>query len=250
MNIRETIRDRMAETADIHTIEDIRIGLGYTAVMLDSGHVGLAYTPHRDMPAGCSVFPNFMPPKHADAMDLLNLIVSSHKVETAIGLATANALISSQDKPFTTGDVLKIHPLRADDRVGMVGHFAPMVAAIRNTAAELIIFEQIEQPSGGLLPSTDIEKRLPDCTVALITATSLINHSFERIIESAPTCREIILLGASTPMLPEAFSRTPVTCLSGVMVTDTDEILRIISFGGGMRMFKKCIQKVNATVEK
>jgi uncharacterized protein (DUF4213/DUF364 family) len=131
----------------------------------------------------------------------------------------------------------------------MVGHFAPLVAPVREKSAKLMIFEQIEQPREGMMPSAEIENRLPECSVALITATSLINHSFNRIIESAANCREIILLGASTPLLPEVFSGTPVTGLSGVIVTDAKEILRIISFGGGMQMFKKYIRKVNVTVK-
>ena len=130
----------------------------------------------------------------------------------------------------------------------MVGNFAPLIASIRQKAKSLLIFEQIDQPKGNLIPSAEIEKRLPDCTVVMITATSIINHSFDRIIQAAINCREIIILGASTPLIPHVFSQTPVTSLSGVIVTNSEEILRIISFGGGMRMFKNCIKKVNLRI--
>jgi len=245
MNITKKIKEHLSEPAKQHRIKDIRIGLGYTAVMLDNGQVGLAYTPHRDMPDGCTLFPGFIPQKNIPASALLEFLTSGNTVETAVGLATANALIDFNSIDFTSGDVLESHLLDANDCVGMVGNFAPLIASIRKKAKSLLIFEQIDQPKGNLIPSAEIEKRLPDCTVALITATSIINHSFDRIIQAAVNCREIIILGASTPLIPDVFSQTPVTSLSGVIVTDADEILRIVSFGGGMRMFKNCIKKVN-----
>lgn len=248
MNIRDKIKHHLSKSADNHRVKEIRIGLGYTAVMLDNGQVGLAYTFHRDMPAGCTLSPNFLPQKNISAIELLKLITSDNNIKTAIGLATANALTNFNSIDFTSGDVLEGHPIDANDCVGMVGNFAPLIASIRKKAKKLLIFEQIDQPKGNLIPSAEIEKRLPDCTVALITATSIINHSFDRIIQAATNCREIIILGASTPLIPDVFANTPVTCLSGVIVTDAEEILRIISFGGGMRMFKNCIKKVNLRI--
>jgi len=231
-----------------HRIKDIRIGLGYTAVMTDNGQVGLAYTPHRDMPSGCTLFPNFLPQKNISATELLELITSDNSIETAVGLATANAMTNNNPESFLSGDVLDLNLLHEDDCVGMVGNFAPLIASIRKKTKNLIIFEQIDQPTGNLIPSAEIDRRLPECTVAIITATSIINRTFNHIMRAAVNCREVIILGASTPLVPEIFSKTPVTSLSGVIVTDADEIMRIVSFGGGMRMFKNCIQKVNLKV--
>jgi hypothetical protein len=53
------------------------------------------------------------------------------------------------------------------------------------------------------------------------------------------------MLGASTPLLPEVFAHTPVTVLSGIIVTHPENILQIVSEGGGMQLFKKNIDKVN-----
>jgi uncharacterized protein (DUF4213/DUF364 family) len=249
MNIRHRIFELLSGPAADRHIQDARIGLGYTAVVLDNGMTGLAYTPHREMHAGCSAFPGFMPVKCAQALNFLKLIVSDYFIETAVGLATANALASGLPDPgCSDGDVLEIVGLNKDDVVGMIGHFAPLEGIIHKKAGKLIIFEQIDQPQGKIVPSGEIPRQLPDCTVALITATSLVNHSFENIIPHAQGCREVILLGASTPVLADVFSDTPITCLSGTRVTDVDEILRIVSFGGGTRMFKKCIRKINLRI--
>jgi uncharacterized protein (DUF4213/DUF364 family) len=62
---------------------------------------------------------------------------------------------------------------------------------------------------------------------------------------AARSCREVAIIGASTPMLPDAFSATNVTLLSGVVVEEPKEVLRVVSEGGGMRQFKPYIRKVN-----
>jgi hypothetical protein len=41
------------------------------------------------------------------------------------------------------------------------------------------------------------------------------------------------------------FADTPVTFLSGVVVVCPQEILRIVSEGGGMKFFKNNVKKVN-----
>lgn len=251
MNIRQRLYEHLSGPAADRYVSDARIGLGYTVVVLDNGLTGLAYTPHREMHTGCSVFPGFMPVKHSRASDFLKLILSDYFIETAVGLATANALAGGfPDTRCTFGDVLEIAELTPDDVVGMVGHFAPMEGLIRKKAKELVIFEQIDAPRGRMVPSKEISRRLPECTVSIITATTLINHSFKKIMPFAGNCREVILLGASTPMLAEVFSNTPITCLSGARVTDVAEILRIVSFGGGTRMFKNCIQKLNLRIQR
>jgi uncharacterized protein len=58
-------------------------------------------------------------------------------------------------------------------------------------------------------------------------------------------CRDVVLLGASTPLLPEVFKPLGITLLSGLIVTDLPGILQTISEGGGMRSFGDYIKKVN-----
>ena len=45
----------LAKAGDIK-VSDVRIGLGYTAVLLDTGSIGLAYTFREKAATGCSVF--------------------------------------------------------------------------------------------------------------------------------------------------------------------------------------------------
>ncbi len=245
MDIRNRIKDQLQTTAQARTVADVRIGLGYTAVMLDNGQTGVAFTFHRDMPERCSLFTGSLPLEGRSAVDLLALINSSKKIETAVGMATANALVNVDNDHFKGGDILDFIEIRSTDRVGMVGMFGPLIGPLKKTAGELVIFEKEYKSDETLQPDAEIPDQLPHCQVALITATSIINHTMDHFLYSASNCREVVVLGASTPLVPEVFKNMPVTCLSGVIVSEPAAVLRIVSSAGGMRQFKGFVKKVN-----
>ena len=51
------------------------------------------------------------------------------------------------------GDLLDVLALTKDDRVGMVGFFAPLAPVIRKRAGELLIFEENLERAEGLYPA-------------------------------------------------------------------------------------------------
>ena len=57
--------------------------------------------------------------------------------------------------------------------------------------------------------------------------------------------RTCVLLGPSTPLVPEFFKDKGIHLLSGVEVIDAEHVLRIVSQAGGMGKFKKFVKKVN-----
>jgi uncharacterized protein (DUF4213/DUF364 family) len=226
-------------------VADVRIGLGYTAVQLADGSTGVALTFTRDAGGGCTVFKGLRPLVGRPAGELLDLLPSADPIEAAVGLACANALANRPSEEFVDGDVLDRLDLSSNDHVGMVGNFGPLVGPVRKKARRLTIFEQIEEPTGNLRPAAEATRVLPECQVALITATTIINHSVDELLAASGSCRTVVVLGASTPLLPEVFTGTPVSLISGVVVTDPEALLRVVSEGGGMRFFKPHIRKVN-----
>jgi len=250
MPINKKIRDLLMPRARGMCVKDVRIGLGYTAVLLENGQTGVAYTFHENIKKGCTVFKGLQPLAGREASNLLALLDSTDKIEMAVALATANALANTMRDGFLEGDSIEYLHIAPEDRVGMVGYFAPMIPRLKEKTSSLMIFEQIKQRRGDLLPEEEAYRFLPQCQVAMITSTSILNHTIEGLLDAARSCREVILLGASTPLLPEAFSGTPVTLLSGVVVTRPEEVLRIVSEGGGMRLFKKNIKKVNLSIKE
>ena len=233
-------------------VTDVRIGLGYTAVQLDTGSVGLAYTFRDKAEHGCSVFHGKRPLAGSPAGEILQFITSNTMLERTIGVAAANALFNTAEATATMadcqsceGDLLDVLSLTKEDRVGMVGYFGPLVPKIKERAAELHIFEENIARAEGLCPGSSAAELLPSCSVAIITATSILNGSFEHIAAAASNCRIKAVLGPSTPLAPAVFNEYGVTHLSGVVSVDSRSILRGISEAGGTMLFIKATKKVN-----
>jgi uncharacterized protein (DUF4213/DUF364 family) len=225
-------------------VADVRVGLGYTAVRLANGRTGVAYT-FRDLArGGCSVFDGIRPLAGRPAADLLALLESRDAIEAGVGLACANALANRNEAGYREGDVLEQLDVRPEDDIAMVGHFGPLVGALRERARSLTIYERVAEPTGLLRPQEEAPAGLARCQIALITAASIVNHTVDGLLEAARGCRQVALLGASTPLIAEAFDAVAVTLLSGVVVMAPDEVLRVVSEGGGMRQFSPHVRKV------
>jgi len=229
-------------------VEEVRIGLGYTAVLLDEDRLGVAYTFRHEAQGGCCVFEGLRPLSGRPASDLLALIGSSDRIEAAVGLACANALANRPNEGVQEGDVLGHLGLRRTDRVAMVGYFSPLVGPIKERAESLTVFDLVDRPGAAVRPAAEAADALPGCQIALITATAIINHTMDALLHAAANCREVAILGPSTPMLREAFGATKVTLLSGVIANGPKDILRVVSEGGGMRQFAPYVRKVSLRI--
>ena len=244
------ITDRIAETlSDIAVdryVTDVRIGVKYVGVQLDDSSIGAAYLFPESIRCDNVSFPGDNPLTGRNATELLTWLNSDNLLYKSIGLATANALTESLNKEIVPGDIRSVIEFRTGEQVVMVGYFEPLVQGIRNQC-RLNIYELDTSISDGLMESSDATKGLKSCDVALITSTSIINGTIDSLLEAATECREVVILGPSTPLVSEAFNGTPVTLLSGVVVID-DQILRVVSEGGGMKHFKPYVHKLNLRV--
>ncbi len=93
----EALQKAALEKAEDIKVTDVRIGLGYTAVQLDTGSVGLAYTFRDKAESGCSVFHGKRPLAGSPVRDILQYISSNGLLERTLGLAAANALFNTPD---------------------------------------------------------------------------------------------------------------------------------------------------------
>jgi|WetSurMetagenome_2_1015567.scaffolds.fasta_scaffold314772_2 uncharacterized protein len=234
-----------AEAARARAV-DVRIGLGYTAVLTDSECAGVAYTPREDLDHGCSPLREAGSLAGRRVSDLLPYLESRKPIERAIGLAAANALVAARPPaPVTGGDILGALALRPADRVGMVGCFEPLIASLQAQVSSLTVFERSGDRAADVQPAERALDLLPTCSVALITSTALLTDTVDTLLDAAAGCREVALLGPSTPLLPEVFVGTPTTWLSGIRITRSADVLRVVSEGGGTRNFSPYVQKVN-----
>lgn len=238
--------DHILPEAGSLNVADLRIGLGYTGVKLDNGATGIAAVLFDALPHGCTVMSSAGSFAGSPAQDLLKYLVDGkNPLEVAIGLATANALIellpkdNVDDREATT--YLNLKP---GEKVAMVGLFAPLVERIRNTGAILTVIEKNPQRLEVLSPEAR-QQALRYCDVAIITATTLLNKTFEETVNALGKPRSVALLGPSTPLVPEIFSDTPVTHLGGAIVADSARVMQIISEGGGTPVLRPYLRFVN-----
>lgn len=229
-------------------VRDVRIGLGYTAVQLADGGVGVAYTFRNETASGCSVFKGKRPVAGRTTTEILKYLGAADVVEAAIGLAAANAMTNRPCTDCEQGEILTMLGLRPDDRVGMVGYFGPLINPLEQIVRELLIFERDTSRAESVLPAEQAVERLPTCDIAVISSSALIVGALDSLLEATRHCREVVLVGPSTPLVPSIFRPLGVTLLCGVTVNDPNEVLQVVSEGGGMGFFGKHVQKVNVRV--
>lgn len=247
--IQRKLVDLLSPRAEENIVSDVRIGLGYTAVTLEGGHTGVAWTPKTESNS-CTHFASAGSLTGRPASVLLTMLChQTSPLARAVGLATANALLSAQPHPPALPDeVIASLNLTSDDRVAMVGHFAPMVANIRKSGCRLDILE-LKPGHGDTLSLEEGRAALAECSVAIITATSLINGTLDGLLADLDSPRAAVILGPSTPLCPEAFQGTAVTHLAGARVTNGEAVLRTISEGGGTMLMKPYLEFVNLPLE-
>jgi uncharacterized protein len=219
-------------------VADVRIGLGYTAVRLESGHTGVAWTVKSDAPS-CTHFNEAGSLTGRPARELLAMLGNENSaLARTVGLATANALLASLPSPPTSRDeVISTLAITPDDRVVMVGYFAPVIARLRQTGCRLDIVE-LNAHHGETLTPEQGREAMAHCTVAIVTGTSLINGSCDEVLAGLGQPRAVVLLGPSSPLCPEAFQGTPVTHVAGSRVRNAEALLRVVSEGGGTMLMK------------
>ena len=246
--IKDKIKDQLIKQAAKHIITDLRIGLKYTYIELDNEQSGVAYTPKNEYALICrgANDDGLFLGKTADIT--LLLLGGSDQLMSSVGLATANALINNTNQDVIEGDIMKFIKLHEDDKVAMIGCFAPIMQGIRSKTTDMFVFDKIE--SKVTLPLSSLEDKLPECNVAVVTATSIIDNDIDKYLDLTAHCREVILLGPSLPLMPDVFSSYNITLLSGVQVVNNYQIKNIISHGHGMCHFKKNIRKVNIALVK
>jgi uncharacterized protein (DUF4213/DUF364 family) len=226
-------------------IADLRVGLSYVGVKLDNDAVGIAAVLPDITSKGCTFLSDAGCFAGSDAVDLLKSLVEGKNVlDRAIGLAIANALVEPLGDRMEDREATTYFNLQPGEKVAMIGLFTPLVERIRNTGAQLTVIEKNPERLELLSPQ-EKKQALKNCNVAIITATTLLNNTFEETINSLGTPRCVAIMGPSTPLLPDIFLDTPVTHLGGAIVVDSTRVLQIISEGGGTPALRPYLRFVN-----
>ena len=236
--------EKALEKASGRRVMDMRAGLGYTCVMLDDDSCGLAYTFRNQLGTCCGTMSEAGSLVGKDAAEVIPWLKNQNLLKAAVGTAAVNAVFNQSQTDWGTGNVMSILDVSPDETFGMIGHFEPILAAMKKKTDNIYVFEQNVTTDSPLYDSKTIKEHLPKCDVVVVTATSIINHTIDEIVPHLKNARKVCLTGPSTPLCGEVFADYGVTLLAGSVVTDPDKICRIISQGGGTMAMKPAIRQV------
>jgi uncharacterized protein (DUF4213/DUF364 family) len=244
MELNQKIYDHFEESAGGARILLVSLGLGYTLVTTTDGGMGLSYT-YFDRKTGCSLIRNYRDFEGRPAIHMLELIRSEESLERSMAMALVNALNHRRALGFPEDPrneiLLERMGIEKGSRVAMVGHFGPLIKDLDQIGALVSILDYFR----GEGDKEVFYEKLHEWADALIlTATTLLNNTAEEILSHVGTGVRTVILGPSTPLVPEAFSHLPVTMLAGMAPLDEKAVHKIVRHGIGTRYFGGICRKV------
>jgi len=228
--------DKLIKTLPVGEVLDVRIGLHWTAVVMDvdgKKRCGLAST----------LFEGHDHHKEPDVLEagelksltgrkLAEFSLENQLTRCSIGFAALNALLPRDPDSWREDNAEEVIARHGEGKkVVLIGRF-PFIPSLRSRVKELLIVEQ--NPGPGDLPAESAPDILPQADVVAITGMTLLNHTLEGLLKLCSPSAFVILLGPSTPLSPVLFDYG-VDTLSGSIVQDIQSVLRVVSQGGNFR---------------
>jgi uncharacterized protein (DUF4213/DUF364 family) len=238
-------------------IKEVRIGLELMTVELDDGSIGVTYVLRKEIGHVCSAFPQAGNLVGRSAKEIAGWALKRENViASSVGLAVLNS-VAEFDKlkllKNTSGvDAIFSVEIKPTDTVGIIGHIGPVISGLKGKVEKLYIFERGINIPEQVYPESFQPKLLPECQVVFITSSSLINGTLEFLLAYCTKARDVVMVGSSTPLYPEAFSETGVSMLSGTrwLPSNRDNIHTAISQSAGMRQLIKYGEKISVGVKR
>lgn len=255
-----TLQKLNGDLLNAMVIERVVVGVFFVGVKLSNGCGGVAYTPPEVVRnAGRRILKENIP--FIRGMRVAEVMTGHIPGPFAgvIRLATLNAL----SVPFfngiryrqdTSGDLSGIPSLFHGRRVCMVGAIIPLLKRLKELkTAETTIIDQKKETQeeakagyGEFVSPDHTAMALARCETAVFTGASIANGTIGQLIALVPGNAAIAVVGPTAGFIPEPLFRRNVALVGTVMVTDSDQALKILAEGGGAyRLFDGCVQKIN-----
>jgi uncharacterized protein (DUF4213/DUF364 family) len=256
----EDLRRRLAD--EDAAVWQVRIGVFYTAALLDTGHTGVAFTP-RDLadtvccPRSAAAAPPAGRMAGQRALDLAGESLSRSPLRRAVGVAVLNALSArAMERYGVPGgrviagmDALDAVAIRRGDRVAMVGSFAPFIRALKAQGAPLSVVDRHpealkadERPYW--VPPERAADVLAAASLVIVTGSALVEGGIDDLLTSCRQARAVVLAGPTASPWPGPFFERGVTVLGGIRVLDGPRMLALVSEGGSGYFFDTVAEKV------
>ncbi|HET6420201.1 MAG TPA: DUF364 domain-containing protein [Geobacteraceae bacterium] len=202
-----------------YAIEGCLVGLHWTCVT--SSGTGMAHTLRGREGAELEDAGNIA---GRDVLEIASRLRSWEQLDACLGLAALCSLIEpAGDRVNVVDFLLNTAPGKT---VTCIGRF-PFYPEILKTAKRAFLLEM--NPVGDELPSFAAEEVVPESDLVILTATTLINKSMERLLELSRKGITVIL-GPSTPMSDVLFD-FGADVLAGIRVVNSGRLFESVSQG-------------------
>lgn len=233
-----SIYNILVESSKTNTlIQEIIIGLTWTYCQADG--IGLCMSPGqptRTLPWSGTLV-------NMTVADLVPWLESWDSYQATVAMAAINAVINSKSPLLSSSVPLSpssspnlavfehFLPLIRGKRVVVIGRYPGLVEYEQEV--DLTVLER--QPTAQDLPDTACEYLLPEADWVFLTATSIVNKTFPRLVELSQNAK-LVLMGPTLPWLPD-LADMGIDYLAGVAVTNPIGLRQTIAEGGGTRIF-------------
>jgi len=248
------IRDKIPNLREI-CVSKVCIGLGYTGVKLDTGHIGVCHSLLNELALGCcQMVKRAGTLADSPATELSSSAKSWDMSESIVGVATLNALsqmVLDKEKEkylITEGNFMDymVNKIGKKDTVALVGCIEPFTEILRKKARHLYIFER--NPTlfdEQMLPDTACEEFLPKADIVIVTGSSIANKTIDHVLGLSQGAKEIGVVGPSAGLIPNPLFKRGVTIIGSIKAVNADRLLQIIAEGGGTPQIKSAVKFIN-----
>ncbi|MCC6193493.1 MAG: hypothetical protein IT518_03405 [Burkholderiales bacterium] len=207
----------------------------FCAVQLDDGSVGLAFVL---LGQTLEELRGRSEPKGRPAAELVRGYASDDPVARAPGLAAINALARrlyarAGFAPDDSVDSFGSLALASGDRLGMVGHFGPLIRGARALGVPVTVLEldpRLVREEPGLAVTLDA-RRLAGCNKIVATSSVLLNDTFEQARAAWRHADSVAIVGPSAGCPPDPLFAAGVSTVGTTWVVDPEAFLARLRAG-------------------
>jgi uncharacterized protein (DUF4213/DUF364 family) len=208
----------------------------FCAVQLEDGSVGLSFALLDGTLRALHARPGLAGGTPAAA--LVAGYAQGDGAQRALGLATINALTRRlYDRagfaPDGSIDSFGSLDLSAGDRLGMVGHFSPLIRHARELGIPVVVLElrpDLVREEPGLVVTLD-PRRLAGCNKIVSTSSVLLNDTFEQVAAHWRHAEAVAIVGPSAGCPPDALFASGVSAVGSAWIVDAQVFLARVEAG-------------------
>jgi len=231
MHVLKSIRETLPEGE----VEKIVIGLNWTAAIVRVGgerRCGLASSVVAPHEHGVPIVPDAGNLERFSTGDLTGYAGGGNPTMGSVGMAVMNALLPVLPRRYEEINAGEVIARLGRNRRGVLGGHFPFIDDVRHAVGTLDVVEK--RPAPGEVPADQAHTVIPDADVIALTSMTLINGTFDGLMELRKPGAEVLLLGPSTPLSP-VFADAGVGYLSGSIVTNIDRVVSMVCQGASFR---------------